>query len=164
MAVNIKIGSINPIGEIGKIIKKYNKNILFHVDGVQSFTKIDVDLSNVDLYSVSGHKIHAPKGVGFLLCQNEENFSDDNWRGQQNNLRSGAVNMPSIVAMNKAFEIRMKNFKSNSLIVQEVKKYFISKITQINDIKINSPLEFSSDYICSVTIKGVSAEILLRGS
>lgn len=162
MAVNNEIGSINPIDKIGEIIKSYNKDILFHVDGVQAFTKIDFHLSNVDLYSVSGHKIHATKGVGLLYTKTNKLTPMIIGGGQQRDMRSGTVNMPMIVAMNKAFDIRISNKNKIDEKIHKLKEYFILKLSDIDDIKINSPLDISSDYICSVTFRNVSAEILLR--
>ena len=105
MLVNNEIGSIQPIEEAGALIKRMNPNILFHVDAVQGFGKIKIypKRMNIDLMSVSSHKIHGPKGVGFLYVGERVKIMPITYGGgQQKNLRSGTENVPGIVGLGEA--------------------------------------------------------------
>ena len=103
MHVNNEIGTIQPIEEIAKSCKE--KNIYFHTDAVQGFTKVDLDLTDVDLMSVSGHKVHAPKGIGFLYIKKGTKIAAImTGGGQECNLRSGTENVPGIIGLAAALE------------------------------------------------------------
>ena len=166
MHVNNEIGVIQDIEAIGKAIKEESTRAKFHVDAVQSYGKfqIDVQKCNIDLLSISGHKIHGPRGIGFaymrkglmprpLICGG----------GQERNFRSGTENLAAIVGLAKAAEIIYSHSKENYNKVQELKAYFISKIQGIEAIKINSELQYYySPYILSISFKGVRSEVLLH--
>ena len=131
MHVNNEIGTIQPIEEIGEICKK--AKVYFHTDAVQGFIKINLNLDNVDLFSVSGHKINAPKGIGFLYVKKGTKISPIiTGGGQENGLRSGTENLPGIVGLITALDIKHKKEdikKSRDKIIKELLK--IPK-TQIN--------------------------------
>lgn len=140
MYVNNEIGTIQPIEEIGKVADKYG--IFFHVDGVQALNKFEVDLEKlkVDTMSFSGHKIHAPKGIGLLYIRKGVKFkSFIHGGGQQHGRRSGTENVAGIIAISKAIE------KYNSDTVKEIKNkrdYLLEKIVkEIPNIHINGSME-----------------------
>jgi cysteine desulfurase len=103
MHVNNETGSIQPIEEIGRIIKENSPHTIFHVDGVQAFGKLDIDLKNmpyIDLFSVSAHKIHGPKGIGALYIKNKTKLAGMMMGGgQEYNIRPGTENMPGIAGV-----------------------------------------------------------------
>ncbi|MBU3181878.1 cysteine desulfurase family protein [Clostridium psychrophilum] len=166
MHVNNEIGVMQDIELIGKLIKEKSSRAKFHVDAVQSYGKIPIDVQkcNIDLLSTSAHKIHGPRGVGFayvrkglipkcLICGG----------GQEKNLRSGTENLAGIVGFGTASEIILKNRHENFNKVLELKKYFIEELSKVNDILINSKLEANfTPYILSVSFLGVKGEVLLH--
>jgi cysteine desulfurase len=167
MFVNNEVGSIQPIVEIGQIIKEYNSKIGFHVDGVQGFGKIDIDVkkSNIDMLSVSGHKIHGPKGIGFLYVKKGILIKPIVYGGgQELSLRSGTENVPGIAGLKKAIEITFNNIENNHKIMCEFKKFFLDKIKdEIKDVCINSSNEeYYSPYILNISFKGIKSEVLLH--
>ncbi len=136
--VNNIIGVVQDIHTIGGFCKKHS--VLFHTDAVQSFgkLKIDVKKDNIDLLSASGHKIGAPKGIGFLYSKESVNLSPlVLGGGQERNLRSGTENLPSVVAFTKALEITKKINKNKIL---DIRNKIISELKNIGGI-INGPLE-----------------------
>lgn len=144
MFANNEIGTIEPIEEISKIAKE--NNIIFHTDAVQALgnVKIDVQKMNIDMLSMSGHKINAPKGVGALYVKNGidiERFIDGGH--QEKNKRAGTENVASIVGMGKACEIANRNFEIHTKSLKKLRDYYIAKITkEMGDrIRINGPLE-----------------------
>lgn len=170
MHVNNEIGSLEDVKKISNIIKEKNKNIVFHTDAVQSFGKIKIDVKdmNIDMLSVSGHKIHGPKGIG-LLYKNK-NVRIDNiiyGGGQQNNIRSGTMNTSGIIGLKKAVEILKDSFYDINNYLLDIRNYTIEKLTKLNDeiggiyINTKNSLNFSP-HIVSVSIKDVRAEVLLH--
>lgn len=164
MHVNNETGNINPISKIGKIIKNANSQILFHVDGVQGFGKIPINLKdcNVDFYSASGHKIHAPKGIGFLY--KKKNISINPLilgGGQQNKLRAGTENPPLVHSFAKAATIAFEKLDENHKHVQSLKSYVIDELKSLNISVIGS--ENTSGYILNLFIdKKIKGEVLLN--
>lgn len=166
MHANNEFGAVQQLKEIGALIKEKSNRAKFHVDAVQSYGKLNIDVNefNIDLLSASGHKIHGPRGIGFAYIR--RGLAPKpliNGGGQEGNLRSGTENVAAICGMAKAAEIMNKNIKENYNKVQEVKRYFAYKVKGINDIRINSELE--SDYIphiLNVSFRGVRAEVLLH--
>lgn len=163
--VNNELGTIAPVKEIIKKAKSINKNILIHVDGVQSCGKISVDLKdiNCDSYSMSGHKIYGPKGIGALYLK--EGLVIDSLTkggGQEKNLRSGTENVPAIIGLGKAAELMGKNFAKEQEHSKMIKEYLKEKISQnIDDFIINTP-ENSSNYVLSISFKSIRGEVLLH--
>lgn len=166
MHVNNEIGVVQDIELIGKLIKEKSSRVKFHVDAVQSYGKIPIDVqkSNIDLLSTSAHKIHGPRGVGFAYVRKGLiPTSLINGGGQEKNLRSGTENLAGIVGFAEAAQIVFKNQHENFDKVLEVKKYFIEKLKEVEGIIINSPLEpYFTPYILSVSFKGVKGEVLLH--
>ncbi|GIM27528.1 cysteine desulfurase [Clostridium polyendosporum] len=166
MHVNNEMGAIQDIEKIGKMIKEKSHRAKFHVDAVQSYGKIKIDVkkSNIDMLSVSGHKIHGPKGIGFLYLRKGLSLTPIiTGGGQEKGLRSGTENLPAIMGMIKAAEVTCNNLQQNLDIVKRLKEYFIKKLSDIKDIRINSPLdERISPYILNISFLGIRAEVLLH--
>ncbi|WP_069650032.1 cysteine desulfurase family protein [Caloranaerobacter ferrireducens] len=167
MMVNNEIGTIQPIKEITEIIKKKNKSVKLHVDGVQAFGKIDVPLKNlgIDTFSFSGHKIHGPKGVGGLYIRNGITLEPIIFGGnQEKGLKSGTENTPGVIGLGKAVEIIKNNFKDEKNYIKELKQYFIDKVVErIDNIKINSYTDDRcAPHIVNISFIGVKGEVLLH--
>lgn len=159
MHVNNEIGAVNDIFQLVKAVKEKNPKTLFHSDGVQAFMheKTDMKELNVDLYSVSAHKVHGPKGIGALYVKKGTPFYPFVYGGgQQDNLRSGTVNVPAIIGFAKAVEELEKLDFTKKL--ENVKNKYKSLLKNIPDTTFN--IENSAPNILSVTFKGVKASSL----
>ena len=163
MYVNNEIGTIQNIDEIGKKIKQKNKNTIFHTDAVQAFGKLKINVKNIDLMSVSGHKIHAQKGIGFLYVKNGIRLNNIIFgAGQQKGLRSGTINNEGIIGLYKASEIAYKNLDENFNKVYNIRKEIISLKDKIENMSINGDEENGIPYILSLSFKDVKGEVLLH--
>lgn len=164
--VNSEVGVMQDIELIGKLIKQKSSRAKFHVDAVQSYGKllIDVEKFNIDLLSTSAHKIHGPRGIGFAYIRKGlMPNSLINGGGQERNLRSGTENLAGIAGFDMAAEIMCKNQYENFNKVLDLKKYFIEKLSTLDDVIINSKLEaYFTPYILSVSFMGVKGEVLLH--
>lgn len=162
MMANNEIGNIYPIKEIGEIAKE--QNILFHCDAVQAIGKVKIDVKdlNMDTLSLSGHKIHAPKGIGVLYVKNGTNFTPLIFGHQENNRRGGTENVPYIVGLGKAAELIINdNYKVNNTL-KELRDYMENEIkNNIDDVIIYGDLENRLPNTSSIAFKGVSANELL---
>ncbi len=166
MAVNNEIGAVEPIEEIAAIIKEFNeknnKKVLFHVDAVQAFGKYRIypKRIGIDAMSMSGHKVHGPKGSGAL-------FVGDNVKirpvlyggGQEKGLRSGTENTTAIAGMGKAVEVIYSRLDDNIKTMQEVKDALINGAVQIEGVTDNSG---NAPHISSLSFEGVRSEVLLH--
>lgn len=164
--VNNETGAINDICKLSSEAKKINKNILFHSDGVQAFTKIKFDLGNsdVDLYSISGHKVNAPKGVGGLYVRRGVTLKPLLFGGgQENNVRSSTENTSGIIALTYAANYSTLNYANNYNTMKEL-LYFISDFItlNINNAIINTNLEQSAPNIVSIALPYVRGEVLMH--
>ncbi|WP_026504676.1 cysteine desulfurase family protein [Butyrivibrio sp. NC3005] len=167
MFVNNEIGALEPIAEAGELIKKVNPKTYFHVDAVQGYGKFSIIPKNmgIDMLSVSGHKIHGPKGIGFLYVKNSVRIVPINYGGgQQKGMRSGTENVPGIVGLGRAAEEIYANLDEHVAKLRELKAYFINEVTsKLPDITINGRIdEISAPHIISLSVKGVRAEVLLH--
>lgn len=166
MYVNNEVGSVQPIQEAASIVKAYNKNILFHVDAVQGFGKYQIHPKKlkVDMLSVSGHKIHGPKGIGFLYIDSHVKIKPIVFGGeQQKNVRSGTENVPGIAGLGLAAKMIYANLDENVSRMRELKKHFIEGITQIPETTIHGLYdETSAPHIISVGFAGIRSEVLLH--
>jgi cysteine desulfurase len=165
--VNNEIGSLQDIKGIKDIINKSVSKPILHVDGIQSFGKVDFSLKDldVDTYSFSGHKIYGPKGVGGLYINKRLKLNPIVFGGnQESGLRSGTENVPGIIGLGEAVRIMSKNFEAESKHAFELKKYMADGILKkIDDVKINTSLDnTSSPYILSVTFRRTRGEVLLH--
>ena len=167
MFVNNEIGAVEPIEEAGRLIKSINKDIVFHVDAVQAYGKVMIRprTMNIDLLSVSSHKIHGPKGVGFLYIRKGTKITPICYGGgQQKGMRSGTENVPGIAGMALAAKRCYENFDAHIKEMYELKKYLILSLQdRLTDIKINGPeCEKGAPHIVSLSIKGLAAETVLN--
>ncbi len=167
MMVNNEIGSVMPVEEAGKLIKSIDPKILFHVDAVQGYGKFNIRprSMNIDMLSASGHKIHGPKGVGFLYIKKGTKLNPICYGGgQQKGMRSGTENVPGIAGMALAAKMCYENFDEKIRGMYELKKYLMDSLTEkITDIRLNGPkCEDGAPHIVSVSIKGLAAETVLN--
>lgn len=167
MLVNNEIGALMPIEECGKVIKQVNPKTYFHVDAVQGYGKFHINPSKmgIDLMSVSGHKIHGPKGTGFLYVKNGVRIVPINYGGgQQQGMRSGTENVPGIAGLGRAAEEIYENLDSHVATMRELKSYFIKTVCdKLPDISVNGKTDDDcAPHIISLSIKGVRAEVLLH--
>lgn len=163
--INNEIGVIQNIELIGKIIKELNQNTLFHTDAVQSFGKynIDVKSSKIDLLSISGHKFHAPKGIGVLyMHKNLKTKPLLFGGGQQNNFRPGTENVPSIAALGIAAKQAYQNLDYNYNYIKDLKTKLAQQILNIDGTNLNGNLQNDSPYILNISFKDIRAEVLLH--
>ncbi len=163
--VNNEVGTLNDIKDIASKVRKLNKDIHIHVDGVQAFGKIPFKVRDfeIDTYSFSSHKIYGPKGVGGLYIKPGTNLrSLFIGGGQEKNLRSGTENMPGIVGFGKAASIMRENFESEYNHVVELKAYAKDKIeSEFSDFEFNFDKK-SSPYIFNVGFRDIRGEVLLH--
>jgi Cysteine sulfinate desulfinase/cysteine desulfurase and related enzymes len=166
MYVNNEIGVIEPIEDMVKIIKEKNSRIKVHVDAVQGAGKLNIDVkkAGIDLMSVSAHKIHGPKGVGALYIRSGISVNPlISGGGQENNLRSGTENVPGISGFGVAAEIILKNMQTKIEHVNTIKRHFINRLSEIDNIKINSPMDaVHIGNILNVSFNGIRGEVLLH--
>lgn len=166
MHTNNEVGAQMPIAEAGKIIKEYNPEILFHVDAVQGFGKSRIypRKMNIDLLSVSSHKIHGPKGMGVLYKNEKAKILPISYGGgQQNGYRNGTENVPGIAGMGKAAELIYKGFDSDIEKLYELKELFVSGVSEIEGTHLNGPKgREGAPHIVSVAFPGIRSEVLLH--
>lgn len=166
MHVNNEIGAIEPIEEAAKIIKDYNQSIIFHVDDIQGFGKIKIYPSRIgiDLLSISGHKIHGPKGTGVLYASSKVKLSPlILGGGQQGGMRSGTENVPGYASMALAAKMIYKDIDAHTNRLYELRDYFVSRAKEIEGVSINGGgKEIVAPHIVSLTLFGVRSEVLLH--
>lgn len=166
MHTNNEIGSLQPIAEAGELIKRYNPAIVFHVDAVQGYGKFRIypKRMNIDLLSVSAHKIHGPKGVGFLYINEKIKIHPIMFGGgQQKGMRSGTENVPAIAGMALAIEKVYKKLDEEVAKIYAVKQRFIEGAMRIPDVKVNGLTGTdSAPHVVSLSVRGVRSEVLLH--
>ena len=160
---NNEIGTLQPIAEIGKLAREHK--ILFHTDAVQTFGKVKVDVEelNVDLLSLSSHKIHGPKGVGALYVRKGIKFQKlINGGHQEKNKRAGTENVPAIVGMGKAIEMAYENLEEHRKKIKDLRDYYISEVEKrIPYIKINGDLEKRLPGNANISFRFIEGEGML---
>ena len=166
MHTNNEIGSIQPIGEAGALIKRMNPHTLFHVDAVQGFGKFRIYPSkmHIDMLSVSGHKIHGPKGVGFLYIREGTKVNPIIYGGgQQKGMRSGTENVPGIAGLAKAAELVYASLDEDMDRMYKLRDMFICGVRDIDSVRINGcPGREGAAHIVSLSVRGVRSEVLLH--
>ena len=166
MYVNNEVGSVQPIQEAAGIVKAYNRNILFHVDAVQGFGKYRIypKKLKVDLCSISGHKIHGPKGTGILYIGENVKIKPIVFGGeQQKNIRSGTENVPGIAGISLAAKMIYQDLDVKIARMRRLKQKFIKGVSQIDDTTIHGLYdETSAPHIISVGFAGIRSEVLLH--
>lgn len=163
MMVNNEIGAIEPIEEIGKIIKKANPDIVFHVDAIQAYGKLKISVKRckIDLLSVSGHKIHGPKGTGFLYVRDKVKLRPIIYGGgQQRDFRSGTENVPGIAGLGMAAKLIYTNHAEKIEKIRQVKDTFLTGVRKLDGVVDNSG---EAPHIASVSFRGIErSEVLLH--
>lgn len=183
MHVNNEIGSTMPLEEIGRVVKENNPNTLFHVDSVQGYGKYRINPKklSIDLLSISGHKIHGPKGIGVLYIAEKTKISPIIFGGgQQKAMRSGTENVPGIAGIGLAAEIIYKEFDTKMDKLYELKQYFVKELLKIDNVSVNGligegaglshseigtdldSIKMTAPHVVSASIKGVRAEVMLH--
>ena len=166
MYVNNEIGAVEPIEEIGHIVKSYNPDIVFHVDAIQAFGKYRIYPKKwgIHLLSVSGHKIHGPKGVGFLYINSKAKVQPlILGGGQQNGMRSGTDNVPGIAGLGVASKMMYQNFDEKIEHLYQLKERMAKGLSKIDDVVINGmPVREGAPHILSVSFLGIRSEVLLH--
>lgn len=166
MTVNNEIGSVQPLAEISKIIKSKNPDAVFHTDAVQAFGKLKLNPKQigVDMLSVSGHKIHAPKGTGFLYVSEKTKLSPLIYGGgQQGGMRSGTDNVPGIAGLAQAAGIMYACLDENRQKMFALRDILTGGISKIEDVRINSPEDsLSAPHIVNAAFRGIRSEVLLH--
>lgn len=166
MYVNNEVGSVQPIEEAASIVKAYNKNILFHVDAVQGFGKYRIypKRQKIDMLSVSGHKIHGPKGVGLLYIDEHVKIKPIMFGGEhQKNIRSGTENVPGIAGLALAAKMVYQDLETKVEKMRALKAHFIEEVTKIPETTIHGLYdETSAPHIISVGFAGIRSEVLLH--
>lgn len=166
MHTNNEIGALQPIAEAGELIKRMNPGTVFHVDAVQGFGKFRIfpKKMHIDLLSVSGHKIHGPKGAGFLYINEKIKIRPILFGGgQQKNMRSGTENVPGVAGLARAVEEIYANLDEEVERLYTLKQRFIDGVLNIENVRINGLTgRESAPHIVSVSVPGVRSEVLLH--
>ena len=166
MYVNNEVGTVQPIHEAVQITKRYNSSILLHTDAVQGYGKYRIypKRLGIDLLSASGHKIHGPKGVGFLYIDSRVKIHPIMFGGgQQRDIRSGTENVPGIAGIGLASSLIYRDLEMKTALMRELKAYFIERILQMEDTVVHGVTdEESAPHIISVGVGGVRSEVLLH--
>ena len=168
MLVNNEVGAILDVEKFSKIVKAFNKDIIFHVDAIQAYGKMNIypKRMGIDLLSVSGHKIHGPKGTGFLYIGDKVKIHPYiHGGGQQQGMRSGTENVPGIVGFGKAAELAFASMEERTARERELRDYMISRFEkEIPYVKINGDREHrlaNNVNACFRFVEGESMLIML---
>ena len=166
MQVNNEIGAIEPVAEATELIKKKNPATLIHVDAIQSYGKMYIypKKLGIDMLSVSGHKIHGPKGSGFLWVKEKTKLKPlILGGGQQKGMRSGTENVPAIAGLGEAAEEIYENLDEKRAHLYGLKQRFINGIERLEGTHVNGKTgEDSAPHIVSVSFEGIRSEVLLH--
>lgn len=162
MHVNNEIGTIHPINNLARACKNKKQDILFFSDGVQALGKLEISLENIDLYAMSSHKIHGPKGVGALFVKEglkiEKLIHGGN---QENRHRAGTENVAGIVGFAKAAELMYEDFDNKKEHFNRLRNKLWENIARMEGTRFNSPKD-GVLAIINASFKGVPAEVLLH--
>ena len=162
MFANNEIGTIMPIAEIGAICKKHG--VLFHTDAVQAVGHIDINVKemNIDMLSLSGHKIHAPKGVGALYCRTGINLPNLIYGGaQERNKRAGTENVPSIVALGVAITDATTGIEEKNKKIKAMREKLIDGILKVPQTRLNGDRDQRLAGNVNISFRGIEGESLL---
>ena len=166
MAVNNELGTIEPVIDAARIIKSNNKSTIFHVDAVQAYGKIPLNIRDLkaDFISFSAHKIHGPKGVGMLYMRKGIRLHPLMMGGgHERKLRSGTVNMPCIAGFGLAASMKTERMKEDQLNSARIKKVLTESLSDSlgSEIRINSP-DDGVENIINISFKGIKSETLMH--
>lgn len=162
MLINNEIGAIEPVENISKYIKSINKNVVYHVDAIQAFGKIKIYPSRwgIDILTASGHKLHGPKGAGYIYIGDRVKVKPIIYGGgQEKDMRSGTQNVQAIAGMGKAAEIVYSDIDKKIEHLKLLKDTFIKEITKLDQVFDNSK---EAPHIASISFRGIRSEIMLH--
>lgn len=164
MQVNNETGAVNDLPAIRSMIKKLAPNAVLHVDGVQGFLKVPVNMGQCDMYSISGHKFHAPKGVGALYVGNGVRFGGgQTGGGQESGLRSGTLNVPGIMGMDAAITTYLANEQAYRKQMVLCKQRLYDNMMKQGDVMLNGPsVDAGAPHILNLSFLGVRGEVMLH--
>ncbi len=169
MYVNNEIGTCEKIAKISTIVKAKNSKTLFHVDAIQGYGKYKIypKKLGIDLLSISGHKLHGPKGIGVLYIRDKVKVQPIiHGGGQQNNMRSGTENVPGIAGLGAAVERMYQDHSAKIEKLYTLKEHFIEEVRKIDGVTVNGvreiPVRETAPHIVSVSFAGIRAEVLLH--
>ncbi|MCF0132886.1 MAG: cysteine desulfurase [Blautia sp.] len=166
MYVNNEVGSVMPVDEIAKTVHEMSPKALFHVDAIQGFGKyvIHPKKAGIDLLSVSGHKIHGPKGVGFLYVNSKVKVQPQMLGGgQQNGMRSGTDNVPGIAGLGKAAYISYLDRSQKNEHLYRLKEQLVNGLVEMEQVVIHGmPVREGAPHIVSACFSGIRSEVLLH--
>ncbi|WP_028274670.1 cysteine desulfurase family protein [Atopococcus tabaci] len=164
MAVNNEVGSIQPIEEIGEVLREY-PSVHFHVDAVQAVGKVPLKLgkdSRIDMAVFSGHKFHAPRGTGFMYIKRGRRLAPlITGGGQESSQRSGTENVPAIAAMAKSFRMTMEPIQTNANKMMEIRSYLMNSLKEKKKVTVFSP-EKGAPHIVCFGIKDIRGEVVVH--
>lgn len=165
MHVSNETGAIQPVEQLSRLVKSKNPNARVHVDGVQGFMRVPMHMGRmgVDMYALSGHKIHGPKGVGALVVRKGVRLAPQTTGGgQEKNLRSGTYNSPAILGLGSAVK-EMAARRGDVEAMRELKAHLAERLIAMGGVYINGPLpqeEDAAPHILSVSFDGVRGEVM----
>lgn len=166
IGVNNEVGAIQPMETIGKLVKEHNRNTIYHIDAIQAFGKMELRPKklNADIVTVSGHKIHGPKGSGFIYIKNKTKIKPlILGGGQQMGMRSGTENVPGIAGIGQAAKDAYDYLDENVSKMIAVKNAMIDQLSEIEGVTVNSKKDTeSAPHIVSASFQGVRSEVLLH--
>ena len=166
MYVNNEVGAVEPVENISAVIREKSPQALFHADAIQAYGKYQIrpKKQGIDLLSVSAHKIHGPKGAGFLYINEKVKIKPIIWGGgQQKNLRSGTENVPGVAGLGVAAREAYTDFEEKTEYLRGLKDYFTCRAGEIEGTVVNSKKGMdSAPQIASVSFQGVRSEVLLH--
>ena len=166
MYVNNELGTVQPVQEAARMVKQYKPSILFHTDAVQGYGKYRIwpKRMGIDLLTASGHKIHGPKGVGFLYIDSRVKIRPIVFGGgQQKDIRSGTENVPGIAGLGLASKMLYQDLDRKNEAMRQLKARFLEGISKIGHTKVHGFTdENSAPHIVSVGFAGVRSEVLLH--
>ncbi len=161
-AVNSEVGVRQPLKTIRQIIKKENPNTIFHSDMTQAIGKIAVNMRDVDMASMSAHKIFGPKGIGFLYKNSKVNMTPlIHGSGKFNDLRSGTPPLPLVVALSKACRIALTDLERREASVKKLNERICEELNKLEGIVINST-KYSIPHILNISLDGVRPETFIH--
>jgi cysteine desulfurase len=162
--VNNELGTIQPVEEIGQLLKKRPKT-LFHIDHVQGYTKVPLDFreAGIDLCTISGHKIHGPKGTGILYKRESIKLSPLlAGGGQEHGFRSGTENLPAIAALVKAMRMTKERSQAGIKKMETLTKTIRKTLEKHPRVIINTPEIGSAPHILNLAVRGIRSEVLVH--
>ena len=164
MVVNNEVGSIQPIAEIGEVLKDY-PTVHFHVDAVQAIGKVPLLLgkeSRIDLATFSAHKFHGPKGMGFMYIKKGKKIAPLlNGGGQESGKRSGTENVAGAASMAKALRLVLEKSEEKQKNQREIKKYLVQQLEGYKKVSVFSQTEGAPHIVC-FALKGIRGEVMVH--